>query len=165
MRIISEWVGTIKGLHYVCHILPRGVASSHTSYIHEYTCTQAASFLFFFPVKMRQESVFICPIDWWSRHSGVSERDRSRSRLWTASHSARTHCMHTHTYCLSVVSCARHSKPFSHLKPLHTCIQVVHHERHDPRSSTDTHSHSSEIHNITHTHSWNELAWFGCTGI
>lgn len=99
MQIISEWVGTIKGLHYVCHILPRGVASSHT-YMN--TLARKLPFFLFFPPKDAAGVCLFCPIDWWSRHSGVSETVRSRSRLWTASHSACTHCMHTHTHLLSV---------------------------------------------------------------
>lgn len=46
-------VGTLKGLHYVCHILPGGIASLHT-HAHIYTCARKLQSFFYPPPPQRR---------------------------------------------------------------------------------------------------------------
>lgn len=127
--MISVWgAGSLVGSRRVCHILPEGnllpCTQKHTHASHR------------FPLAARQESVFICPLDWWSRRGRVSGRGRSLDQGRVLHHT------HTHTHISSLLL-----KHFFFVLSVSVTAETedtgsvdMHTERHDIRSSADTYN-------------------------
>lgn len=101
-------------------------------------------------LRARQESVFICPIDWWSRRRGVPGRGGSGSGLWAASH--RLHvCPLTVLLPLScsAVVTADPSESHTHTKGW----------RDVTRTAALSHNVKTYKYAMTHTHMHTQLEW------
>lgn len=142
-------------------------AQSPYTHMHTYALMHASYHLS--PLlRARQESVFICPIDWWSRRRGVPGRGGARSGLWAASPRA-----HACTYVRSRFCCLCHVLQWSQRTPLDASESHTHTHTKGGRDVTCTAALSHNVKTykyamtLTHTctHSWSELARFGCTGV